>query len=499
MPPLESVARKQVEEPAPLYRAAPHNIEAEQALLGAILVNNEAFYRVSDFLEPRHFFEPIHQNIYQLSRDLIRAGKIATPVTLKTFLDANIDIGGLNVSQYLARLAAEATTIINAADYGHTIYDLSIRRDLIQVGEDMVNLAYDAPVDFAPRNQIEDAERRLYELAETGRYDGGFQRFAQALTTAVDMAARAYQRDGKLSGLATHLDDLDRMMGGLQPSDLVILAGRPGMGKTSLATNVGYNVAKAWRGEVKPDGHTMTVNGGIVGFFSLEMSAEQLATRIIAEQTGIPSNQIRRGGISEADFERIKDHSIELQSLPFYVDETGGLSVAQLAARARRLKRQRGLDLLIIDYLQLLQGSTRRSSENRVQEITEITTKLKALAKELNVPILALSQLSRQVESRDDKRPQLSDLRESGSIEQDADVVLFVYREEYYHLMRKPLESNREKFAEWLAESDKVHGRAEVIIGKQRHGPTGTVELQFDAAVTRFSSLAREDHLPERI
>ncbi|HZQ12043.1 MAG TPA: replicative DNA helicase [Pseudolabrys sp.] len=499
MAPLESVARKPAAEPAPLYRSAPHNIEAEQALLGAILVNNEAFYRVSDFLEPRHFFEPIHQNIYQIARDLIRAGKIATPVTLKTFLDANIDIGGLNVSQYLARLAAEATTIINAEDYGHTVYDLSIRRDLIQVGEDMVNLAYDAPVDFSPRNQIEDAERRLYELAETGRYDGGFQRFAQALTTAVDMAARAYQRDGKLSGTATGLDDLDRMMGGLQPSDLVILAGRPGMGKTALATNIGYNVAKAWRGEVRPDGHQITVNGGIVGFFSLEMSAEQLATRIIAEQTGIPSNQIRRGGISEADFERIKDYSIELQNLPFYVDETGGLSVAQLAARARRLKRQRGLDLLIIDYLQLLQGSTKRSSENRVQEITEITTKLKALAKELNVPILALSQLSRQVESRDDKRPQLSDLRESGSIEQDADVVLFVFREEYYHQMRKPLESNREKFAEWLAEADKVHGKAEVIIGKQRHGPTGTVELQFDAHVTRFSSLAREERLPERI
>jgi len=313
------------------------------------------------------------------------------------------------------------------------------------------------------------------------------------------MAARAYQRDGKLSGLATGLDDLDRIMGGLQPSDLIIIAGRPGMGKTALATNIGYNVARAWRGEVKADGHTVTANGGIVGFFSLEMSAEQLATRIVAEQTGIPSNQIRRGGISEADFERIKDHSIELQGLPFYVDETGGLSVAQLAARARRLKRQRGLDLLIIDYLQLLQGSTRRSQDNRVQEITEITTKLKALAKELNVPILALSQLSRQVESRDDKRPQLSDLRESGSIEQDADVVLFVYREEYYHLMRKPLESNREKFAEWLAESDKVHGKAEVIIGKQRHGPTGTVELQFDSAVTRFSSLAREDRLPERM
>jgi replicative DNA helicase len=495
----DSTARKQVEEPAPLYRSAPHNIEAEQALLGAILVNNEAFYRVSDFLEPTHFFEPIHQQIYQLARDLIRAGKLATPVTLKTFLDANVDIGGLTVSQYLARLAAEATTIINAEDYGRTIYDLSVRRALIQVGEAMVNVAYDAPVDFSPRDQIEDTERRLYELAETGRYDGGFQRFAQALTTAIDMAAHAFQRDGKLSGIATGLDDLDRMMGGLQQSDLVILAGRPGMGKTALATNIGYNVARAWRGEIKPDGHTSTVNGGIVGFFSLEMSAEQLATRIIAEQTGIPSNHIRRGGISESDFEKIKDYSIELQNIPLYVDETGGLSVAQLAARARRLKRQRGLDLLVIDYLQLLQGSTRRSAENRVQEITEITTKLKSLAKELNVPILALSQLSRQVESRDDKRPQLSDLRESGSIEQDADVVLFVYREEYYHQMRKPLEANREKFAEWLAEADKVHGKAEVIIGKQRHGPTGTVELQFDAAVTRFSSLAREARLPERI
>jgi len=499
MAPLESVVRKQVDAPAPNYRSAPHNIEAEQGLLGAILVNNEAFYRVSDFLNPEHFFEPIHQKLYQLTRDLIRAGKIATPVTLKTFVDASIDIGGMTVGQYLARLAAEATTIINAEDYGRTVYDLFIRRSLIQVGEDMVNVAYDAPVDFAPRHQIEDAEKKLFDLAETGRYDGGFQRFAQALTTAIDMAAHAFQRDGKLSGIATGLDDLDRMMGGLQKSDLIIVAGRPGMGKTALATNIAYNVARAWRGEVKPDGHMETVNGGVVGFFSLEMSGEQLATRIIAEQTGIPSNQIRRGGISESDFEKIKDYSIELQNLPLYVDETGGLSIAQLAARARRLKRQRGLDFLVIDYLQLLSGSNKRSSENRVQEITEITTRLKALAKELNVPVMALSQLSRQVESRDDKRPQLSDLRESGSIEQDADVVMFVYREEYYHQMRKPSEANREKFAEWLAEADKVHGTAEVIIGKQRHGPTGTVELQFDGAVTRFSTLARSDHLPERM
>jgi replicative DNA helicase len=490
MAPIDSLARKpQAPAAEPAFRSPPHNIEAEQALLGAILVNNEAFYRVSDFLEPRHFFEPIHQRIYELTAGLIRAGKIATPVTLKTFLPADFDVAGLSLNQYLARLAAEATTIINAEDYGRTVYDLSVRRDLIVIGEEMVNSAYDAPVDSTPLSHIEDAERKLYQVAEIGRYDSGFQRFAQALTTAVDMAAHAYQRDGGLSGLATGLTDLDNRMGGLQPSDLIILAGRPGMGKSALASNIAYNIARAWNGELRPDGHMATVNGGIVGFFSLEMSAEQLATRIIAEQTGIPSNKIRRGAIDEADFEKIKDVSIELQTLPFYVDETGGLSVGQLAARARRLKRQRGLDLLIVDYLQLLQGTSQRSSENRVQEITEITTRLKALAKELNIPILALSQLSRQVESRDDKRPQLSDLRESGSIEQDADVVMFVFREEYYHQMRKPTETNREKFAEWLAEGERVEGRAEVIIGKQRHGPTGTVELHFDGAITRFSNL----------
>src|SRR6204780_4402174 len=304
---FDSTARKQL--PAePVYRSPPHNIEAEQALLGAILVNNEAFYRVSDFLEPKHFLETIRQRVFELAGSLIRAGKLATPVTLKTFLPAELDIAGLSLNQYLARLAAEATTIINAEDYGRTVYDLSVRRDLIAIGEEMVNTAYDAPVDATPASHIEEAERKLYEIAETGRYDSGFQRFAQALTTAVDMAARAYQRDGSLSGLATGLTDLDNRMGGLQNSDLIILAGRPGMGKTALATNIAYNLARAWRGEVRPEGHTVTANGG--------------------------------------------------------------LSVAHLAARARRLKRQRGLDLLIIDYLQLLQGSTRRSAENRVQEIT---------------------------------------------------------------------------------------------------------------------------------
>ncbi|MGY3482728.1 replicative DNA helicase [Bradyrhizobium sp. USDA 4011] len=482
---------------SPTYRSAPHNIEAEQGLLGAILVNNDAFYRVSDFLEPKHFFEAIHQQIYETAGSLIRMGKVANPVTLKTFLPADLDLGGMTVSQYLARLAAEATTIINAQDYGRTVYDLSLRRNLIQIGEEIVNVAYDAPVDFAPRAQIEDAERQLYSLAETGRYDGGFQRFADALTVAVDMAAKAFQRDGKLSGISTGLRDLDAKMGGLQPSDLIVLAGRPGMGKTSLATNIAYNIAKAYVPEVQADGTTKAVNGGAVGFFSCEMSGEQLATRILAERTGIPSSHIRRGGISELDFEKIRDCSIELQSLPFYVDETGGLSISQLTARARRLKRQKGLDLIVIDYIQLLQGSGKKGNDNRVQEITEITTNLKALAKELNVPVIALSQLSRQVENRDDKRPQLSDLRESGSIEQDADVVMFVYREEYYLANKEPRPGTPEH-ATWQAEMERALGKAEVIIGKQRHGPTGTVELHFEASVTRFGDLASDGLVPDR-
>ncbi len=478
----------------PAYRSAPHNIEAEQSLLGAILVNNDAFYRVSDFLEPKHFLEPIHQTIYETAGSLIRMGKVATPVTLKTFVPAETDLGGMTVGQYLARLAAEATTIINAQDYGRTIYELALRRDLIHLGEDMVNVAYDAPVDFAPRAQIEDAERRLYELAESGRYDGGFQGFAQAMKVALDMAANAYQRDGKLSGTATGLRDLDAKMGGLQRSDLIIVAGRPGMGKTALATNIAYNIAKAHESQVQADGTMKSVNGGIVGFFSCEMSAEQLATRILAEQTGISSSLIRRGGISQSEFDTIRDYTIELQHLPLFVDETGGLSISQLTARARRLKRQKGLDLIVVDYIQLLQGSGKRGNDNRVQEVTEITTSLKALAKELNIPVIALSQLSRQVESRDDKHPQLSDLRESGSIEQDADVVLFVYREEYY-LQNKEPKPGTEEHGKWQIEMDNAHGRAEVIIAKQRHGPTGTVPLQFEGQFTRFSNLADDGQL----
>jgi replicative DNA helicase len=491
-----ATALARIEPAAPEYRVAPNNIDAEQALLGAILVNNDAFYRVSDFLEPGHFFEDLHRRIYEIAATLIRQGKLASPITLKTFLGDH-DLGGLTVSQYLARLAAEATTVINADAYGRTVYDLALRRNLIGIGEDLVNTAYDSPVESSPRDQIEEAERRLYQLAESGKYDGGFQRFSDALTHAIDMAAAAFKRDGRLSGIATGLSDLDRMMGGLQSSDLVIVAGRPGMGKTALATNIAFNIAKAYQGEKQPDGTVKTMNGGIIGFFSLEMSAEQLATRIIAEQSGIPSYKIRRGDIREDDFFKITDVARDMQTIPFYIDQTGGISIAQLTARARRLKRQRGLDMLVVDYLQLLSGSSKKG-ENRVQELTEITTGLKALAKELNVPVVALSQLSRQVESRDDKRPQLSDLRESGSIEQDADVVMFVFREEYY-LKNKEPKPGTEEHIKWQDEMALVHGKAEVIIGKQRHGPTGTVQLAFHAEVTRFGNLAQEDHLPDRM
>jgi replicative DNA helicase len=481
----------------PLYREAPNNIEAEQALLGAILVNNDAFYRVSDFLKSAHFYEPLHRKIYEVAAELIRMGKMANPVTLKTFLPADEKVGDMTVAHYLARLAAEAVTVINAADYGRAIYDLATRRALITVGEDMVNIAYDAPVDMSPSDQIEDAERRLFELAETGRYDGGFENFDDALKTAIDMASAAYSRDGGISGIATGIRDLDKKMGGLQASDLIIIAGRPGMGKTSLATNIAYHIAAAYEPVQQADGSFKAANGGVVGFFSLEMSSEQLATRIISEQTEIPSSKIRRGDLNEAEFDQLVAYTQTNQKLPLYIDQTGGISIAQLAARARRLKRQRGLDVIVIDYIQLMQGTSARASQNRVQEITEITTGLKALGKELGVPIIALSQLSRQVESRDDKRPQLSDLRESGSIEQDADVVLFVFREEYY-LKNKEPKPGAEEYFKWEAEMNEARGKAEVIIAKQRHGPTGTVGLGFQGEFTRFFDLAEDSHLPER-
>ncbi|EAU42701.1 replicative DNA helicase [Fulvimarina pelagi HTCC2506] len=494
---MAQALRKLEQDEQTLYREAPNNLEAEQALLGAILVNNDAYYIVHDFLKADHFYEPLHRDIFAKASEMIRMGKIANPVTIKTFLAADQRIGEMTISQYIARLAAEATTIINTGDYGRAIYDLAIRRSLIRIGEDVVNIAFDAPVDMEPKSQIEDAERRLFELAETGRYDGGFQSFRDAIDTAVQMATAAKDRDGGLSGISCGMHSIDRKMGGLQPSDLIILAGRPAMGKTSLATNIAFNVASAYEPAEQADGTFKARNGGVVGFFSLEMSAEQLATRIISEQTEISSSKIRRGEINDTELQKLIACTEMMSKIPLYIDQTGGISIAQLAARARRLKRQRGLDLMVIDYVQLMTGSSRKSSENRVQEITEITTGLKALAKELGVPIIALSQLSRQVESREDKRPQLSDLRESGSIEQDADVVLFVYRDEYYLANREP-KPGTDEHLKWEQALNEARGKGDVIIAKQRHGPVGTVSLAFQAEYTRFSDLADDAYLPEQ-
>lgn len=335
-------------------------------------------------MKPVHLYEPLHRKIFEVAGDIIRMGKTANPVTIKTFLPADDKVGDLTVAQYLARLAAEAVSIINAEDYGRAIYDLALRRALIQIGEDVVNIAYDAPLDMPPQAGS-NTERRLFELAETGRYDGGFQSFNDAVALAIDMAGAAFERDGNLSGISTGIHSLDARMGGLQRSDLIVLAGRPGMGKTSLATNIAYNIAATYDQEVQPDGSFKAKNGGVVGFYSLEMSSEQLATRIISEQTEVSSSKIRRGDITEADFEKLVACSQMMQKVPLYIDQTGGISIAQLSARARRLKRQRGLDVLVVDYIQLMTGAG-KSGENRVQEITQITTGLKALGKDSTFP-----------------------------------------------------------------------------------------------------------------
>ncbi|WP_156850423.1 replicative DNA helicase [Bartonella refiksaydamii] len=483
----------QKEDP-PSFQQLPHNIEAEQALLGAILINNDALDRVSDFLKPEHFFEPLHQKIYDVLSYIIKNGRLAEPRTIKSFIPAEEKVGDITVYNYVVRLATEAVTIINSEDYGRVIYDLFIRRSLINLGTQVVNTAFNAPIELTPSQQIETIEQNLFELAEKGKYGGGFENFNEAIKKAVDMASAAQKRSSRLSGIATHIKMLDEKMGGLQPSDLIILAGRPGMGKTSLATNIAFNIANACNRDAKIQEN----EGGIVGFFSLEMSTEQLATRIISEQTEVSSSDIRRGNISEEQFSKIIRAMNSLQKAQLYIDQTGGISITQLAARARRLKRQHGLDVLIIDYIQLMTSHSKRSSENRVQEITEITTGLKALAKELNIPIIALSQLSRQVENRTDKRPQLSDLRESGSIEQDADIVLFVYREEYYLKNEEPKIGSPE-YVKWQDAMDKAFGKADVIVAKQRHGPTGTVHLAFQSDFTRFSDLAESNYLPEQI
>lgn len=480
----------QDQDSSPTYRTPPHNLDAEQALLGAILINNEAANQVAAFLEPAHFSMPVHGRIYEAVLKMIDRGQIASPVTLKHYFENDEGLADVGGAQYLARLAGSAVTVINAEHYGRIIHDLALRRGLITVGEETVNAAYDAPLEETAASQIESAEQKLFQLAEVGRTDTGFREFHASLSGAVEMIEAAYKRDGHLVGVTSGFVDLDRLLGGLHPSDLVILAGRPGMGKTALATNIAFNAARAYKEERDDDGNVTVVDGARVGFFSLEMSAEQLATRILAEQTAIQSEKLRRGEMKGEDFAKVVRASQEIERLPFFIDDTPELSVAGLRARARRLKRRHGLSLIIVDYLQLMRPSASIRLNNRVQEVSEITQGLKALAKELRVPVLALSQLSRAVEQRDDKRPQLADLRESGSIEQDADVVMFVYREQYYLARKQPADGTVEH-SEWQEKMEKVHNLAEILIAKQRHGPIGKVELYFNEYLTKFDNYDR--------
>ena len=447
----------------------------------------------SGIVQAKHFYNPIHLRIFESIASLIEHGKLADAIVLKNRFSQDetlVDIGGV---EYLALLLDNAPPGATATEYAKLIFDLAMRRELIRLGDEIKSEATNPDSEEDAQAQITKAESQLYNLAEIGGTQSGFVTFENALIKSIEMASAAFARDGQLSGASTGLTDLDRQLGGLHRSDLIILAGRPSMGKTSLATNIAFHVAKKFRAERDEAGIMKTAEGGVVGFFSLEMSSEQLATRLLAEQSTVPSHKIRRGDITSQQYEHIRDSSEEISRIPLHIDDTGGLSIGALSARARRLKRMVGLDLIVVDYLQLLTGgNSMNSNTNRVQEVSMITQGLKALAKELDIPVLALAQLSRQVEQRDDKRPQLSDLRESGSIEQDADVVMFVFREEYYVARAEPSEGTEEHL-QWQEEMEKLHGKAEVIIGKQRHGPIGTVKLSFNPELTKFGNIAQDD------
>ena len=480
------------------FRTQPHNIEAEQALLGAILINNEAYHRVSEYLRPEHFYEPVHGRLFAAMVRLIERGQLADHLTLKVAFDEDEALRELDGAQYLGRLARAAETIINAGDYGRLLHDLGLKRGLIHVGEELVNKAYDASVPETGREQIEIAEQQLFKLAQEGEFEGGFRDFTAVLTSTITMVEAAYQKDSRVTGVPTGLIDLDDKLGGLQSSDLIILAARPSMGKTALAVTIAANAAAATAAGPEAEG----LAGGryAVGVFSLEMSAEQLAMRLLSAQAELSSDDLRRGKLRDTDFKRVVQASQDLASRALYIDDTPALSVAALRSRARRLKRRHDIGLIVVDYLQLMQGS-QRSQDNRVNEISEISRGLKTLAKELQVPVIALSQLSRAVESREDKRPMLSDLRESGSIEQDADMVWFIFREDYYVMSREPKVPRgdddmkaHEAHAAWQAEMERVFGLAELIIAKQRHGATGKVRLRFEPKITRFSDLAEGDY-----
>jgi replicative DNA helicase len=491
-------------ESPPAAQSLPHNIEAEAALLGALMIDNRLAEDIQLKLRPEHFYEPLHGRIYEQILAFLNRNMIASPITLRPLFDADPEMKELGGPAYLAQLTGSGAAIIGARDMADQIYDLALLRALVGVGREMVETALDTSEEVDPKGQIEQAEAALYRVAEEGDTEGGVKTFAKAAAEAVRMAEKALNTGGGLSGITTGLDTLNAKTGGLHHSDLVIIAGRPGMGKTALATNIAFNTARRMVQDIE-DGIAADRSAGAgVAFFSLEMSADQLATRILAENSGISSEMLRMGKIGQHDFRNLARAAADLESLPLYIDDTPGLTIAALRTRARRLKRQKGIGVIVVDYLQLLQGAGKSSNDNRVQEISEISRGLKTLAKELNVPVLALSQLSRAVEQREDKRPQLSDLRESGSIEQDADMVWFVYREEYYVASREPkhpIEGDDAKVWEahqqWQQDMNRVYQMAELIIAKQRHGATGKVRLKFDAKITRFSDHAEPEYLPE--
>lgn len=476
---------------SPLGVHPPQNIEAEQAVLGAILADNRIYEKVAEFLRPEHFVDPTHGRIFSAILQMLERGQLANAVTLKTYFAQDEGVQAAGGIEYLARLEASVISYVGAADYGRAVFDCYLRRQLIEVGSEVISTASSPEIETSATTQIEEAEQKLFNLASRGMSEGGFIPFTESLKLAIITAESAYKRDTHLTGVTTGFRDMDHKLGGLHKSDLLILAARPSMGKTALVTNMAFASARTY---LRSNGK----EGARVAFFSLEMSAEQLALRILSEQASISSEKIRRGELRESDFPKFVSLAQELQRLPLYIDESPGLSVMGLRTRARRLSRQMGLDLIIIDYLQLMQGSnSKRSEANRVQEISEITRGLKMLAKELQVPIIALSQLSRKVEDRDDNRPQLADLRESGSIEQDADVVMFIYRQEYYEKRKgapvmKPSESQADynnRYDQYFAHLEKINNLAEVIIAKQRHGPIGTVKLFFDGEFSRFADL----------
>ncbi len=495
------------EDTANVFRSPPHNLEAERALLGAIMLNNRAYEAVSDYLRAEHFSDAVHTKVYDSASRLMEQGHQANPITLKTYLEQDPLIQEAGGMAFLTGLANSVVTVINAADYGTLIYDLHLRRELINVGQDMVNDSFDSDLDNTAQNQIEGSEQRLFDLAATGATESGLERFETALTDAIDMAEIAHRRDGALSGTTTGLDDLDSKLGGLHRSDLIILASRPAMGKSSMATTIAFNAAKHFQTTDRDEDR-----GKLVAFFSLEMSSEQLATRILAERARINSHDIRTGRLVNEDFGKLVSASQELYSLPLFMDDTPAITISAMRTRCRRLARQarnehhNGLGLIVVDYLQLIDPGRMNRNDNRVQEISVISRGLKALAKELDAPVLALAQLSRAVEQREDKRPQLSDLRESGSIEQDADVVMFIYRDEYYLERKQPQrdqfnkeEDFQDKMGRWQADMETVHNVAEIIVGKQRHGPTGIVKLLFEPTFTHFDNLADPGRLPEEM